>query len=713
MKLGVSNAVLESEGLNESSTFKIEASAKAFSILSDGLYKNKIGSIVRELLCNAYDAHVDAGTLDTPIEIKYPTSWTGEFSIRDFGTGLSHEDIMTLYTTYFKSTKTNSNDFIGCLGLGSKSPFAYTDSFTVESYYEGFKKSYLCFKDDKGPSITKLSEEPTTEHNGLKIILMVKDGDASSFRNELNEFLKYNTINYEMNGSTRTSTVYAAEIDNVFITDEYTYSREILLRQGQVCYNVDTNSSINIRNYSFLYNSNNSIIIDVPIGSVEVVASREGIQYTKQTVEIINKFLSDANEKIKNYYINKMNSYKSNYDKCRFIFNNFKAKNDVKHSFIKINTSIDMDDYKSDYYLNSVRHLMIEEYKTKLYNKYKIDRNDTSLKSDEEHIKTMTLINNELEVYTNKYCYINLKTTKLSDKDNYCILSDKHNVCILNRKSTGNTTKLVDAIISKHGNNNIVFLLCSKEFEDKLKEQHEGIDDYIINVNDIKIERDKQQSRDPNKYKHCFNSSNRICSPTDSVLLELPDDNKAIYYLIREGNNLKTNNTEILLNHFKDKLKEKGVETEYIYYLTDTQVKNISKKRTCVELVDFVKTQYYNEIVKLIRCTKLISSINDAFDEPDFIDTLYKNIETVKPKDIRKIVYLYKKLKYNTSLYMAQSLHDMYCPSNFDDAIKLHNDNIMKFIKQIKNKYMFNLFSAYRCTTHKQEFINIINKIGA
>ena len=40
--------------------FNIKRTSKAFQILSSGLYSNKILAIVRELSCNAWDAHVAA-----------------------------------------------------------------------------------------------------------------------------------------------------------------------------------------------------------------------------------------------------------------------------------------------------------------------------------------------------------------------------------------------------------------------------------------------------------------------------------------------------------------------------------------------------------------------------------------------------------------------------------------------------------------------------
>lgn len=117
--------------VKETGQFRIRNSAKAFSILSSGLYANKIRAIIRELSCNAYDSHVAAGKSTEKFLVHLPNTFEPYFSIRDYGTGLSHDQVVNIYTTYFESTKTASNEFIGALGLGSKSPFSYTDNFTV------------------------------------------------------------------------------------------------------------------------------------------------------------------------------------------------------------------------------------------------------------------------------------------------------------------------------------------------------------------------------------------------------------------------------------------------------------------------------------------------------------------------------------------------------------------------------------------------------
>ena len=135
-----------SDNLGGETSFTIENSPFAFKILSESLYSHKIQSVIRELSTNAADEHVSSGKGDIPFDVHVPTGFEPYFSIRDYGAGLSEADATTLYTTFFKSTKRNDNAVTGCLGLGSKSPFAVTDSFTIESFNGGIRTVYTRFK---------------------------------------------------------------------------------------------------------------------------------------------------------------------------------------------------------------------------------------------------------------------------------------------------------------------------------------------------------------------------------------------------------------------------------------------------------------------------------------------------------------------------------------------------------------------------------------
>ena len=108
------------------SSFSIAMNAKAFRTLSDTLYQNKIGSIVREISCNALDGHTANGNANQPFEVHLPDHFEPWFAVKDFGIGLTPDDIVTVFTKYFESTKEQTNEMIGAFGLGGKSPFSYT-----------------------------------------------------------------------------------------------------------------------------------------------------------------------------------------------------------------------------------------------------------------------------------------------------------------------------------------------------------------------------------------------------------------------------------------------------------------------------------------------------------------------------------------------------------------------------------------------------------
>ena len=84
-------------GGGESSNFRIAMNAKAFRVLSDNMYQDKIGSIVRELSCNAADSHTMAKNTDRAITIHVPDQFEPWFTVRDYGVGLSPESITNVF----------------------------------------------------------------------------------------------------------------------------------------------------------------------------------------------------------------------------------------------------------------------------------------------------------------------------------------------------------------------------------------------------------------------------------------------------------------------------------------------------------------------------------------------------------------------------------------------------------------------------------------
>jgi hypothetical protein len=170
-------------GAKEATEFKFKATPQAAQLLSAGLYSDPIKAIVRELSCNAWDAHISANNTDNPFHVFLPSRLSPVFRLRDFGTGLTHDSAMNLFTTFFDSDKNDSNEVTGALGLGSKSPLGYTNNYSVTSYQNGKARVYNIYIADSGmPCCVYGGETDTNEPDGLEIQVPTKGHDSSSWK---------------------------------------------------------------------------------------------------------------------------------------------------------------------------------------------------------------------------------------------------------------------------------------------------------------------------------------------------------------------------------------------------------------------------------------------------------------------------------------------------------------------------------------------------
>ena len=107
-------------------------------------YSKPVLAVIREIVANGLDANSEANAT-RKVEVTVPSTMTPHFVVRDFGGGLSQEDVFGLYSKYGKSTKRSSNNYIGAFGIGKFAPLSYGSNFTVVSYYGGVKTSYNVF----------------------------------------------------------------------------------------------------------------------------------------------------------------------------------------------------------------------------------------------------------------------------------------------------------------------------------------------------------------------------------------------------------------------------------------------------------------------------------------------------------------------------------------------------------------------------------------
>ena len=579
--------------------FTIQANAKMFKILSNSLYSNKERAIIREVSCNAYDANVDAGNGDKPIEIHLPNDLEPYFSVKDSGPGLTPDQMVKIYTQYGNSTKTDRNDMIGALGLGSKSPFSYTTSFSVISIVDGTKSSYSCYMDGKGePQLQPFGSEQTDEPNGVEIHFPVKSEDFNKFRQEAEVVFRPFEVKPEVKGNPN----YKVKSFDILLESEDKKDWELVspitkdwrreqIRvavQGNIEYpiNADKISEFLSENAKTFIHEDFRLYFD--IGDLDISASREELGYDKITIKnIIDKFEKMASEIIETQN-KKINNFDTKYEAMRYIA-------DIQRA-----SSI----YRNFSYT------------------YNGETIDTSIKFNSSKYNVIGYHNNgriiRREALRNTWNDEYVFNVKNSNTEVLFVLADENN---------SKSVKKARSLVTK---NNFVYLVDNKEFFDII-----GNPGYT-KASDIKLEATPKSKTKGKYFKRYFNTSDfsrqyrdTFCSVDDLVI----DLNETFYYT-EIKNNLPTNGKNIY-NYYE--------VAEKLGLIDDITVIGISAAYTKTKAFKEIKDngveihEYLRELLKNSKELKdKIQEINE-FRNHDIYNNLQRGfMSTLESKKILK-----------------------------------------------------------------------------
>jgi len=212
MKLKESNIETIVIGDKKAKQFRVSDSKVIYDILRNKLYKDPIRAVCREISANSRDANREAENNEVPIEIEIIESIDhlgigGDLAIcfRDCGIGITPDRMDDIFIVYGESSKRETNTQVGGYGLGAKTPFAYSDTFSIktvcdvtETVYDPEDKSGETFKEiqltkrmkyfyvaaidkeEKGTMYLFKAEE-TTEETGTTITVPIKKMDRATF----------------------------------------------------------------------------------------------------------------------------------------------------------------------------------------------------------------------------------------------------------------------------------------------------------------------------------------------------------------------------------------------------------------------------------------------------------------------------------------------------------------------------------------------------
>lgn len=305
-----------------------------FDNLINGIYSNKMGAGIREYSTNARDGHARRGNLDKPFDVGLPTRANPIFEVRDYGSSLSHREVFEVFTVLGESTKRDTNEETGCLGLGSKSAFAYTNTFNVTCWLHDEERNYVCYIGEAGkPKTSLVSTTPSKEEQGMRVSYAVQLEDVGSFNKEASRQLRgfdpqpniirktddyepVNDANLLMEGdgwkifATEKSRRYGFEVGKSWAV------------QGSVAYPIDLGDPSMARRIRKINDDRSSdlkgkverlltgtdCLIKFNIGEITMTTSREELQYNDMTcdnivskaIEVIGKVEEDLNKAYEN-----------------------------------------------------------------------------------------------------------------------------------------------------------------------------------------------------------------------------------------------------------------------------------------------------------------------------------------------------------------------------------------------------------------------------
>ena len=288
----------QATGIRKASTFagqkiamSIDTSAMAhiMSVLTN-LYSDPELAVLREYSCNARDSHLAAGNT-APIQVTLPTRFSHFLVIEDFGLGLSIDDITEIYSRYGASTKRDTDEQTGMLGLGSKSALTYATQFTMTSVKDGVKAEVLISVDTLGAGAMEVMDTCATDQaNGVRITIPTRpDNSFADHAADLFAVWPEGSVLVDGKAPEHLKGRYIDANKRFFITDENDryYAKHILV-MGGVPYPITSGHSRDIRNLTTA-----SVYIYADMGEVDFVPSREAMNYTPRTNAALERLVKE------------------------------------------------------------------------------------------------------------------------------------------------------------------------------------------------------------------------------------------------------------------------------------------------------------------------------------------------------------------------------------------------------------------------------------
>lgn len=251
------------------------------------LYSDQRLAIVREYVSNAVDATRVAGSTE-PVQVTIPTALDPNLIITDHGVGMSTAEVEATFLAFAASTKRDTNDLIGGLGVGAKSAWTMAESFLVDTVKDGRRTVVRAARDLSHQVV--LAGVPSDASNGTTITVPLEIGsDAAHWARVVLEVASAHPAGVVL--------VDGKPVDS--LNDGPTWVGPVSCRR------VRSDSPVTIISGGTLFASVPQVtqrvmnatklhgaLIELPVGSFDHTPSRENVIATDRTMAAINAALA-------------------------------------------------------------------------------------------------------------------------------------------------------------------------------------------------------------------------------------------------------------------------------------------------------------------------------------------------------------------------------------------------------------------------------------
>lgn len=268
------------------------AGAERMMSMLVNLYADQKLAVVREYTANGVDAsRISHATV--PVNITTPTKLEPNLVITDRGTGMTMQEVEMTYLAFAASSKRDSNDQIGGLGVGAKSAWAISESFLIDTVKNGFRTVVRAARDLKHQVL--MAGQPTDLPNGTTISIPVSlgHGDEEKWQKVIQQVSTAHdpgavTVDGKpvasiAGGPNRIGPVICHRAN----TDRYGSS--VHIRSGGTLFEAGDDISYDVRRKLQLQ----GCVIELPIGSFDHTPSRESLIASDRTKAVIKAALGE------------------------------------------------------------------------------------------------------------------------------------------------------------------------------------------------------------------------------------------------------------------------------------------------------------------------------------------------------------------------------------------------------------------------------------